>query len=72
MQDAFDAAQNQSPLKHNEASTRYWDRSVETTIEALVDALTGTKRADWGPAGSPWNEAFPAESLPDAGLTQEV
>ena len=72
MQDAFAAAASYSPMKHDEAATRYWDRAAESTIEALCDALTGTTRADWGPSGSPWNEAFPPDPPVDAGLTQEA
>lgn len=61
MEDAYNAARTYAPASHDEAARRLWDRGCEFAIEALCDALTGTKRADWGPAGSPWNEAFPPE-----------
>jgi hypothetical protein len=63
MRDAYDAARSYAPSSHDDAARRLWDRGCEFAIEALCDALTGSRRADWGPSGSPWNEAFRPDPL---------
>lgn len=60
MEDAFRAAKEHTPKAWDDAGDRLWSRGEEAAIEALVDALTGTKRANWEPNGNVWNKAFPA------------
>lgn len=59
MEDAWRAAKEHTPKAWDDAGDRLWARGAEFAIEALTDALTGSRRADWGPSGSPWNNAFP-------------
>lgn len=60
-EDAFRAAKEHTPKAWDDAGDRLWSRGEEFAIEALTDVLTGSRRADWGPAGSPWNRAFPPD-----------
>ena len=60
MEDTYRAAKEHTPKAWDDAGDRMWGRAEEAAIEALTDALTGSRRADWGPSGEPWNSAFPA------------
>lgn len=59
MEDTYRGAKAYTPKSWDDAGDTSWDRGAEFAIEALTDALTDTRRADWGPSGSPWNGAFP-------------
>lgn len=61
LEDVHNLALEHTPPAFDKVADRAWDRACEPAIEALCDALTGTTRADWGPSGSPWNEAFPPD-----------
>lgn len=60
IEDVHDLALEHAAPAFTQVALRAWDRACEPAIEAITDALTSTTRADWGPSGSPWNEAFPA------------
>ena len=64
MEDAYRGAKEYTPKGWDAAGDRIWSRGSESAIEALTDALTGTIRAEWGPSGSPWTDAFPPMELP--------
>jgi hypothetical protein len=55
---AYIAAKGHAPRGWDDS---LWDLGTEAAIEALCDAVGCRPRADWGPAGSPFNEAFPPD-----------
>jgi hypothetical protein len=61
MEDTYIGAKAYTPKAWDEQGDRSWDRACEFAIESLTDALTGSRRADWGPSEEPWKTAFPAE-----------
>jgi hypothetical protein len=59
MEDTYRAAKQHTSKDWDEVADRSWDRGAEFAIEALVDALTGSRRGNWGLPEQHWNDAFP-------------